>query len=156
MKYCCSVWEVDPSCYLDKLQKRICGAVGHKLATCFEPFAHRRNVASLSLFLLTYYFGRCIYELAELVPLPHYHDRSIPHSNRLHDFSVTIPRCYKDIFVNSFIPRTATLWNFLPAECIPLYYDLKSRVTRHLFLWVLSDQLSYMLFILFVLLILFI
>ena len=40
-------------CYLDmldKLQKRICGAVGHKLAACFEPLAHGRNVASLSLF----------------------------------------------------------------------------------------------------------
>ena len=35
---------------LDKLQKRICGAVAHKLAACFEPLAHGRNVASLSLF----------------------------------------------------------------------------------------------------------
>ena len=52
MEYCCHVWEVDPSCHLDvldKLQKRICEAVGHKLAACFEPYAHRRNVASLSL-----------------------------------------------------------------------------------------------------------
>ena len=24
------------------------------------------------------------------------------HSNRLHDFSVTIPRCYKDVYVSSF------------------------------------------------------
>ena len=40
-------------CYLDmldKLQKRICGAVSHKLAACFEHLAHGRNVASLSLF----------------------------------------------------------------------------------------------------------
>ena len=45
----------------------------------------RQNVASLSLFY-RYYFGRCSSELAELVPLPYSR-----YSNRLHDFSVTIP-----------------------------------------------------------------
>ena len=35
-------------------------------------------------------------------------------------FSVTIPRCYKDIYVNSFFPGIARLWNFLPLECFPL------------------------------------
>ena len=43
------------------------------------------------------------------------------YSDRLHDFSVTIPRCYN---VNSFFPRTAGLWNSLPMECFPLTYDL--------------------------------
>ena len=55
--------------------------------------------------------------------------------DRLHDFSVTIPRCYKDSYVNSFFPRTAKLWNSLPIECFPLTYDLsgfKSRINRHL------------------------
>ena len=49
------------SCYpelLDKVQKRICRAVGPSLATSLGPLAHRRNVASLSLFG-SYYFGRC-------------------------------------------------------------------------------------------------
>ena len=53
MEYCCHVWDVDPSYFLDmldKLQKRICGTVGHKLAGGFESYAYRRNVASLSLF----------------------------------------------------------------------------------------------------------
>ena len=45
-------------------------------------------------------------------------------SLRLHDFSVTIPRCYKDVYVNSFFPRKARLWNFLPIECFPLTYDI--------------------------------
>ena len=35
-----------------------------------------------------------------------------------------IPRCYKDVYVNSFFPRTAKLWNSLPVECFPLTYDL--------------------------------
>ena len=54
---------------LDKLQKQICRTVGPLLAASLEPMAHRRNVASLSLFY-RYYFGRCSSELAQLVPLP--------------------------------------------------------------------------------------
>ena len=53
MEYCCHVCEVAPSCYFDmlnKLQKRIFGTVGHKLAACSEPLTHRQNVARLSLF----------------------------------------------------------------------------------------------------------
>ena len=72
MEYCCVVWANAPSCYLgllDKLQKRICRIIGPSLATSLEPLAHRRNVASLSLFY-RYYFGRCSSELAQLVPLP--------------------------------------------------------------------------------------
>ena len=72
MEYCCHVWAGAPSCYLellDKLQKRICRTVGPSLAASLEPLAHRRNVASLSLFC-RYYFDRCSSELAQLVPLP--------------------------------------------------------------------------------------
>ena len=49
--------------------------------------------------------------------------------------SVTIPRCYKDVYVNSFFPHTAKLWNSLPIEYFPLTYDLsgfKSRISRNL------------------------
>ena len=46
------------------------------------------------------------------------------YSNRLHEFSVTIPRCYKDVCLNSFLPRTVRLWNSLSAECFPLTHDL--------------------------------
>ena len=128
MEYCCHVWAGAPSCYLellDKLQKRICRTVAS-----LESLAHRRNVASLSLFY-RYYFGRCSSELAQLVPLPYSRWRSTRYSDRLLDFSVTLPRCYKDVYVNSFFPRTARLWNSLPMECFPLTYDLsgfKSRI----------------------------
>ena len=137
MEYCCHVWAGAPSCYLDlldKLQKQICRILGPSLAASLEPLAHRRNVASLSLFY-RYYFGRCSSELAQLVPLPFSRGRSTHYSDTLHDFSVTIPRCYKDVYVNSFFPRTAKLWNSLPIECFPLTYDLsgfKFRINRHL------------------------
>ena len=53
IEYCCHVWAGARSCYLellDKLQKRICRTGGPLLAASLEPLAHRRNVASLSLF----------------------------------------------------------------------------------------------------------
>ena len=137
MQYYCHVWAGAPSCYLellDKLQKRICRTVGPSLAASLEPLAHRWNVASLSL-CYRYCFGRCSSELAQLVPFPYSRGRSTRYSDRLHDFSVTIPRCYKDVYVNSFFPRTARLWNSLPIECFPLTDDLsgfKSRINRYL------------------------
>ena len=137
MEYCCYVWDGAPSCYLellDKLQKRICRIAGPSLTASLEPLAHRRNVASLSLFC-RYYFGRCSSELAQLVSLPFSRGRSTRYSDRLHDFSVTIPRCCKDVYVNSFFLRTAKLWNSPPIECFLLTYDLsgfKTRINRHL------------------------
>ena len=103
MEYFCHVWAGAPSCYLDlldKLQKRICRIVCPSLAASLEPLAHRRNVASLSLFY-RYYFGRCSSELAQLVPLPFSRGRSTRYSDRLHDFSVTIPRCLCQQFLSS-------------------------------------------------------
>ena len=137
MEYCYHVWAGAPSCYLellDKLKKRICGTVGPLLASSLEPLAHSRNVAILSLFC-RYCFGGCSSELAELVPLPFCRGGPTRYSDRLHDFSVTIPRSYKDVYVNSFFPRTSRLWNSLPIECFPLTYNLnsfKSRINRHL------------------------
>ena len=118
IEYCCYLE------LLDKLQKRICRTVGPSLAASLEPLAHCQNVASLSLFY-SYYFSRCSSELAQLFPLPFSRVRSTCYSHRLHDFSVTIPSCYKDIYVNSFFPQTARLWNSLPIECFPVTYDLR-------------------------------
>ena len=127
-EYCCHVWAGGPSCYLellDKLQKRICRTVGPSLAASLEPLAHRRNVASLSLFY-RYYFGRCSSELAQLVPLRFSRGRSSRYSDKWYGFSVAIPRCYKDVYVNSFFPGTARPWNYLPIKCFLLTYDLST------------------------------
>ena len=94
MEYCYHVWTGAPSCYLellDKLQKLICRTVGPSLATSLEPFAHCGNRSSLTLFYRNY-FGRCSSELIQLVPLTYSQDRSTRYSDRLHNFSVTIPR----------------------------------------------------------------
>ena len=120
---------------LGKLQKRIYRTVGPSLASSLEPLAHRRNVARLLSVFYRYYFDRCSSEPAQLVPLPYSGGRSTRYSDRLHDFSFTILRCYKDVCVNSFLLRTGRLWNSLPIESFPLTYDLngfESRINRHL------------------------
>ena len=94
-------------------------------AASLESSGHLRNVTSLSLFY-RYYFGRCSSEQAQLVPLPYSRGRSTRYSDRTNDFSVTILRCYKDIYVNSFFPHTSKLWSSLPIECFHLTYDPNS------------------------------
>ena len=111
MEYYCHVMAGAPSCYLellDKLQERICMSVGPSLAASLEPLVHHWNVASLNLFY-RYYFGRCSSELAQLVPLRFSRVRWTHHFDRLHHFSVTIPRCYKDVYIYSFFPCMARL-----------------------------------------------
>ena len=104
MEYCCHICAGAASCLqelLDKLQKEIYMTVGPSLAISLEPLAHRQNMASLSLFY-RYYLGRCSSELAQQVPLPFSQGRSTRY-DRLHDFSVTISRCYNNVYVNSFL-----------------------------------------------------
>ena len=116
MEYCCHAWAGASSCYLelfDKLQKQLCRAVG-PLLTSLEPLAHRRNVGITLVDAHLNWFNW----------FPFSGGRSPRYSDRLHDFSTTILRCYRDVYVNSFFPRTARSYNFLPIECFALTYDL--------------------------------
>ena len=134
--YMCHVWAGAPSCYLevlDKLQNQIYRVVGPSLAFSLEPLAHHRNIANLSLFY-RYYFDRCSSELAQFIPHSHSWETSTHYSDRLLDFFVTILRCYNGVYVYSFFPCTARLWNSLPIERFPLTYDLngfKSTINNH-------------------------
>ena len=88
--------------------------------------------------------------MPELVLVPYTRRRSTRYSNSLHDFSITIPRRYKNVYVNSFFPRTARPWNSVHVEYFPLFYDLnsfKSRVNRHLLRLGFSKKLSSLLLI---------
>ena len=127
MEYCCHVRDGTPSCYLetlDQLQKQIFRTVGPSVTATLEPLAYCCNVVSLSLFYWDN-FGWCLSELAELVPHSYSWGRATRYSDRLHDFFVTIHRCYKDVCVRSFFPRTTRLWNSLSIECFP--FDLWSK-----------------------------
>ena len=118
------------NCYTSYKQNGICSTVGPSIAVYLEPLAHCQNIDSLSLFY-RYYFSRCSSELAQLVPLPFSCGKSNGYSDRLHDSCVTISRCYKDNYFNSFFPCTASLWN---SVCKMLSFGLrsKSRINRHL------------------------
>ena len=100
LEYCCQVWVGAASCYLKVLDKQIYRTVGPSLAASLEPLAHRQNVAGLSPFF-RYYFGRCSSELAQQVPLLYFGRRSTCYSDILHDFFVTIPRCYEVVYMST-------------------------------------------------------
>ena len=136
MEFCCHVWAGVPSWYLellDKLQKQICSTVGPFLAASLKPLAHGQNVASLSLFCR--YLVDVLQNWLNWFHFLFFWGRSTSYSGRLHDFSVTISRSYKDVYVNSFFPHTARLWSSLPIEYFLLTYDVsgfKYRINRHL------------------------
>ena len=117
------VWAGGSSWYLellDKLQKRICRTVGCLLATSLQPLALAQN-----MFFRTDSTSSTSFLLREVHLLFWW----------IVDFSLTIPKCYKDVYLNSFFSCTARLWDSWPIECFPLTYDLngfKSRVNRHL------------------------
>ena len=112
----------------------ICRTVCPSLAASLEPLADCRNVASLSLFYM-YYFGDVLLNWLNWFHFLFFWGRPTCYSDRLHNFSVTIPRCCKDIYINSFFPGYARLWNFLLIECFRSTYKLNSfnsRINRHL------------------------
>ena len=97
---------------LDKLQKPVYGTVGLRLASYLEPFAYRRHVCGRSLFHRDY---SCSLELAELVSLHYFSGWPTRYSNsRLHDFSITILKCYEDVYISSFFPRKEESGNICP------------------------------------------
>ena len=118
MKYCGHVWAGG----------RVYMTVGLSLLTSVEPLAHSRHVVSWSLFLYRHYRGICLSKLVELVLLPYSSGRSTLYSDRLHDFSVTIPRCFKNVmstvsFLTQLDSGILCLWNpFL----WPMIYDALS------------------------------
>ena len=89
--HCYHIWTNAPCGYLnwpDKAQKLVCRTVGPSTAAFSDPLAHCWNKTNVSR-LYMYYFGENSSKLVELVPF---------------HFSVTITRCYKDVFVNNFLP----------------------------------------------------
>ena len=119
MEYCCHVWAGATSCYLellDKLQKPICRNVGPSLAASLEPWLMwTASVFSRSITLVD-----VLQNWLNWLQLAFSRGRSTPYSDRLRDFLVTIPRCCKDVYVNSSFPCKAQLWNSLLRECFPL------------------------------------
>ena len=135
--YCGHVWGGAPSCYLellDKLQKTEMQYCWSFICYLSWTLGSSSKYSQLESFYRCY-FGRCSSKLAQLALLPCSWMRSTRYSDRLHDFSVTISTCYKDVYFISFFLCTEKLWNSLPMECFTLTYDLSGfnfRFNRHL------------------------
>ena len=94
------------------------------------------NTASI---LYRCYFGRCSSGLVELVSYPYYHGRSTYYFDGLHDFTVTVSRCFRDVNVNTFFPHTARLWNDFQQNGFPwlmISVDLTLDLIVAFYLWV--------------------
>ena len=94
MEYCCHAWTGVPSYYLellDKLQKWICRIAGPSLATSLEPL----KCSHLKSFLFIGFTSTDVH----LNCLNWFHFLSLEGGqlfiDRLYDFSLAIPRCYK-------------------------------------------------------------
>ena len=74
----------------------------YSITWCLPSTLGSSPKCSQSLFY-RYYFSKCSSEMAQLVPLPYSWGRSTHYSDRLHDFSVTIPTCCQDIYVRNMI-----------------------------------------------------
>ena len=137
MEYCCHIWagaSQQSLSSLDRVQSRLRYLVGDSLFSTLQPLSHRRNVASLAL-LYRYYNGRCSNELQEMVPPRKTFARNTRFSVNVHPHFLEVNTSVQNFHMQSFFPRTATLWNSLPSHCFPEHYNLasfKRRVNKSL------------------------
>ena len=137
IEYCCHIWAGAPAdclSLLDRIQRRICNAIGQDLSSKLDSLSHRRNVASLSLFY-RYFHGHCSAELSSLCPPLKTFQRATRLSSSSHRFTVLTPDCHKKLYSRSFFPRTSCLWNSLPQSYFPSEYKFqlfKTNVHRYL------------------------
>lgn len=91
------------------------------LTSTLQSLAHRRAVASLSLFY-HYYFDVCFSELASAVPVPVTFSRFSHKQAASHPYQVSVTwfLCY---FISIFFSRTSKLEHW-PSFCIPPTYNL--------------------------------
>ena len=111
-----------------------------------DSLQHRLNVACVSMFY-RYYNVRSSCEVKGLISDNHIFLCSTRTSRRAHSFvldcAVNRTMHYRE---NSFFARTARLWNDLPAEVLPVVYDIdkfKSNVHKHYSLFPPSSNLFF-------------
>ena len=110
---------------LDRMQERAKVLINdNRVSNSIDLLEHRRNVACVSLWY-RYYNGRSSCEIRELVPDNHMFLRSTRTSRRAYpivvDCAVNRTMHYRE---NSFLSRSACLGNDLPAEILPVGYDI--------------------------------
>ena len=126
MEYCSHVWPQSGTSILDRIQSKAIRLINDKNLTIkLQSLSHRRHVACLCLFY-RYYFGLCSKELADSTPRPRVFMRNTRASSYQNSYLVTVPHCRTELYRQSFFPRTANIWNKLPAYVFPLTVNLQS------------------------------
>ena len=129
MEYCSHVWSGAAASVvgiLDRIQRKAIRFIDDELLTgSLQSLYHRRCVASLALFY-RYYSSKCSEELASVVPLPKTYPRSTRACTFSNSFQVAACRARTAAHKSSFFPRTAGLWNSLPASVFPSSYHIDS------------------------------
>ena len=124
--------------FVDRIQSPALKLIGDdRVPSSNTALGHRRNVSCIVVFY-KYYFGKCSSGLSELIRPPQVLARNTRLSGRCHAFTVaTISHRTTHYRENSFFTRTARLWNDLPANIFPEYFNIsvfKARVNQHFLL----------------------
>ena len=127
LEYCSHIWSAAPKHtlkLLDSVQKRAIRLVGDtSLTNSLTTLEHRRKISDLSLFY-RYFHGRCSSEMSSIVPPLAVSSRLTRQVQSSHPYVVALETCRTSLFKDSFIQRTARLWNTLPREVFPEGYNL--------------------------------
>ena len=100
---------ISTSFMLNKLQKQAFRTIFSNTCYFSRTFGSLSKCSQFKSFL--YCFGKCSFEPTEHIPLPNSWGWSPHYSDRFCDFFFRIFRYYKDVYVISFSPGTARLWN---------------------------------------------
>ncbi|CAG9813194.1 unnamed protein product [Phaedon cochleariae] len=128
LEYCSHIWGSAPKhtlMLLDSIQRRVIRLVGDAILThSLTSLEHRRKVGNLSLFYRNFH-GKCSSEISAIIPSLAMPVRRSRQAQSAHPFVVNLERCRTALYQNSFIHRTARLWNSLPEEVFPTTYNLQ-------------------------------
>ena len=131
IEYCCHIWagasQQALSC-LDRVQSCLRYLIGDSLISSLQLFSHRRNVANLALLYRSNFNCSLRQDICQ---------RNTGFALDAHPYFLDVKSSHQNFHMQSFFPRTATLWNSLPAHCFRERYNLisfKKRVNRVLLL----------------------
>nr|CAI5856612.1 unnamed protein product [Callosobruchus analis] len=108
-----------PLWLLDSIQSRDIRLINApNLTKDLHSLEHSRRVAGLSLFY-RFYHGRCSSEVSQIITPKGVRMRNTRNALHAYPYQVAVPSPSTSLLQHSFIWKTSTLWNELPASLFP-------------------------------------